>query len=174
MNGESSLPPRAPEPGRTGGSGRADDHGDAVDTCSEAETRALAARFAARLGAGDVVALEGPLGAGKTAFLRGLADGLGLADGERVSSPSYALIHVYALDADVRGADRLAHLDLYRLDDDESFEALGVDDLLESAVVAIEWAERIPAAIALATWRVAIADLGPEARRVTIRRTSRG
>lgn len=145
-----------------------------VETHSEAETRALAKRFSARLGAGDVVALEGPLGAGKTAFLRGLADGLVLAEGERVSSPSYALIHVYALDDEVRGADRLAHLDLYRLDDDESFAALGVDDLLESAVVAIEWAERIPTAMSLATWRVQLDDLGPEARRVTLRRTSRG
>ena len=145
-----------------------------VDTHSEADTRALAKRFSARLRAGDVVALEGPLGAGKTAFLRGLADGLELADGERVASPSYALIHVYALDDEVRGADRLAHLDLYRLDDAESFEALGVDGLLESAIVAIEWAERIPSAMALASWRVQIDDLGPEARRITLRRTSRG
>lgn len=101
---------------------------------SEAETVAIGRAFASDLRAGDVVLLSGPLGAGKTAFVRGLAEGLG-CDLEGVSSPTFTIVQEYA------GPIRLQHVDLYRLSPAE-VDDLGLDDLLEGAVMAIEWPDR--------------------------------
>jgi tRNA threonylcarbamoyladenosine biosynthesis protein TsaE len=103
---------------------------------SETETTALGRRLGTALGPGDVVLLEGPLGAGKTAFVRGLAEGLGCAPGD-VSSPTFTIVQEYT------GRTTLQHVDLYRLRPDE-VEELGLDELGEGAVVAVEWAERWP------------------------------
>ena len=106
-----------------------------VLTNSEEETESAGERLAQSLTAGDVVLLYGDLGAGKTAFVRGLARGLGAAADE-VSSPTFALIQEYS------GRARLYHVDLYRLDSSEA-DDLGLDDLVcGDGVVAIEWAER--------------------------------
>lgn len=142
-------------------------------TTGEHETRAVARELAAVLGEGDVVALVGPLGAGKTAFVRGLAEGLGLAEDERVASPSYTLVNEYALAAEVRGAARLVHLDLYRLggaDADEALEALGFSELGPRAIVVVEWPEHAPDALRAATWRVDLEDVGGDRRVVRIER----
>lgn len=147
-----------------------------VVAASEDETRVIAAGLADRLGAGDIVALIGPLGAGKTVFVRGLADRLGLAPGERVSSPSYTLVNDYLLAEPVRGAERLVHLDLYRLAGDDALEALGFAELDDSAIVVIEWPEHAPDALAAATVRVQIGEArerGTDARVVTIDRLKR-
>ena len=138
------------------------------ETRSEEETRALAAEVATMLGAGDVVALMGPLGAGKTAFVRGLAAALGLAEGERVSSPSYALVNHYALAEEVRGALELVHLDLYRIEGDDALEAIGFDELGHEAIVVIEWPEHAPHAVAVATVTLRFEDIGPDTRRIEI------
>jgi tRNA threonylcarbamoyladenosine biosynthesis protein TsaE len=115
---------------------RSDPNGPrAVVTASEEETAAVAERLARRLRPGDVVLLYGELGAGKTAFVRGLARGLGAADSE-VSSPTFTIIQEYA------GRVPLYHVDLYRLEPAE-VEDLGLDELVSSdGIVAIEWAER--------------------------------
>jgi tRNA threonylcarbamoyladenosine biosynthesis protein TsaE len=106
-------------------------------THSEEETQELARGLAATLKAGDVVLLSGNLGAGKTAFARGLAAGLGIDPGE-VSSPTFTVIHEYR-----GGRLTLYHVDLYRLDrtatTDLGLEEMGVAD----GVVAIEWPERL-------------------------------
>jgi tRNA threonylcarbamoyladenosine biosynthesis protein TsaE len=106
-------------------------------TDDEQGTEALGERMAGTLRAGDVVLLSGPLGAGKTAFVRGLARGLGLGAAE-VSSPTFTLIHEYR-----GGRLTLFHVDLYRLTsasaDDLGLQELGVDD----GVLAIEWPERL-------------------------------
>jgi tRNA threonylcarbamoyladenosine biosynthesis protein TsaE len=102
---------------------------------SEEETAAVARALAARLHAGDVVLLSGELGAGKTAFVRGLAEGIGV-DPEHISSPTFTLIHEY------RGADlTLYHADLYRLDR-ASAEDLGLEETTDG-ILAIEWPERL-------------------------------
>jgi tRNA threonylcarbamoyladenosine biosynthesis protein TsaE len=103
-------------------------------TQSDAETEAVGEALAGRLGPGDVVFLEGPLGAGKTTFVRGLARGLG-CDLEAVSSPTFTIVQEYA------GRVPLQHVDLYRLSSVET-DDLALDDLMEGAVMAIEWAER--------------------------------
>lgn len=106
-------------------------------TRSELETAAVARELAGRLEAGSVVLLSGNLGAGKTAFVRGLAEGLGI-DPEEVSSPTFTLIHEYR-----GGRLTLYHADLYRLEraatDDLGLEELGVRD----GVLAIEWPDRL-------------------------------
>lgn len=130
-------------------------------TRSEDETHAVARVLAARLAAGDVVLLSGTLGAGKTAFVRGMAAGLGIDPGE-VSSPTFTLIHEYR-----GGRLILYHADLYRLDgaatDDLGLEEMGAAD----GVLAVEWPERLahdmPAAIP-----VTIEITGDTDRRITI------
>jgi tRNA threonylcarbamoyladenosine biosynthesis protein TsaE len=132
-----------------------------VTTSTEDETAGVGERLAATLGAGDVVLLYGELGAGKTAFVRGLARGLGAAPDE-VSSPTFTLVQEY------RGRLVLYHVDLYRLEPRE-VDDLGLEELVSSdGVVAIEWAER---------WQgrpddvleVKIEEAGEDTRRISIR-----
>ena len=135
-----------------------------IVTASEEETSTAGTRLASALKAGDVVLLYGDLGAGKTAFVRGLAGGLG-ADPDDVSSPTFTIVQEYA------GRVTLFHVDLYRLDEKE-VDDLGLDELvLGDGIVAVEWAER---------WRgrpddvieVRIEDAGEDRRRVRISRQS--
>jgi len=133
-------------------------------THSEGETAALGRRLAHGLNRGDVVLLNGPLGAGKTAFARGLAEGLG-GDADDVSSPTFAIVQEY------RGKIRLQHVDLYRLSPAE-VDDLGLDDLLEDAVMAVEWPDRWSSPPAHASV-VKIEPLDGERRKVTIRYSTR-
>lgn len=106
-----------------------------VVTASEEDTAAVGERLAARLDRGDVVLLSGELGSGKTAFVRGLARGLGARESD-VSSPTFTIIQEYP------GRLMLYHVDLYRLDPRE-VDDLGLEELVAGdGVVAIEWAER--------------------------------
>jgi len=104
---------------------------------SEDETQSIAGELAARLKPGDVVLLSGNLGAGKTAFVRGVAAGLGIPP-EDVSSPTFTIVHEYR-----GGRVTLYHVDLYRLEktatDDLGLEEMGVKD----GVLAIEWPDRL-------------------------------
>jgi tRNA threonylcarbamoyladenosine biosynthesis protein TsaE len=106
-----------------------------IVTKTEEQTAAAGERLAATLRAGDVVLLYGELGAGKTAFVRGLARGLGAPEAE-VSSPTFTIVQEYT------GRLTLYHVDLYRLEPRE-VDDLGLEELVSSdGVVAIEWAER--------------------------------
>lgn len=129
-------------------------------THSEAETTALGCALAARLRAGDVVLLAGPLGAGKTAFVRGLAEGLG-AFPDDVASPTFAIVHEYA-----GTTVMLRHVDLYRLAPAEA-DDLGLDEMSTGAVMAVEWPDRWRDAPADAV-RVRIESSGGDDRRVEI------
>jgi tRNA threonylcarbamoyladenosine biosynthesis protein TsaE len=131
-------------------------------THSEGETAAVGRDIGRRLRAGNVVLLEGPLGAGKTAFARGLAEGLG-CDGEDVSSPTFTIVQEY------RGRLRLQHVDLYRLGSEE-VDDLALEDLLEGSVMAVEWPDRWRRAPADAM-RVRIEMLDGTRRRITITST---
>jgi tRNA threonylcarbamoyladenosine biosynthesis protein TsaE len=138
---------------------------ETVETSSEAETSAAGEHFAASLTPGAVILLTGELGAGKTAFVRGLALGLG-ASPDEVSSPTFTLIQEYR-----GGRHTLHHVDLYRLKAIEIAD-LGLDELISGAdVVAIEWAERWPGRPADAI-DVTIAEAGEDRRRIEIRRYS--
>jgi tRNA threonylcarbamoyladenosine biosynthesis protein TsaE len=103
-------------------------------------TEACGAALAPMLRAGDVVALFGPLGAGKTTFTRGLLRGLG-HDGD-VASPTFPIVQAYA-PPDTRIP--LWHVDLYRIEDPAELEEIGLDEAHSEAAMVIEWAERLPA-----------------------------
>ena len=107
-------------------------------TRSEAETVAAGRELAASLAAGSTVLLIGDLGAGKTAFVRGLAEGLGVPSDE-VSSPTFTLVQEYR-----GGRLPLYHVDLYRLNDPREIEDLGLDEIAGEGILAIEWAEKLP------------------------------
>ena len=120
---------------------------------SEEETAAVARQLAAQLAAGAVLLLSGDLGAGKTAFVRGLAQGLGV-DPEEVSSPTFTLVHEYR-----GGRLTLFHADLYRLDRADT-EDLGLQDAdVAAGVLAVEWPERLGRPLTGAT-RVSIEIAG--------------
>lgn len=130
-----------------------------VVTRSEADTADVARRLAADLDRGSVVILEGELGAGKTAFVRGLAEGLGV-DPDEVSSPTFTLVQEYA------GRVPLFHVDLYRLRDAE-VEDLGLEELATQGVMAIEWGEKWGRPAGRPVY-VRLEDAGGTERRITI------
>jgi tRNA threonylcarbamoyladenosine biosynthesis protein TsaE len=131
-----------------------------IVTHSEEETSAAGEDLGRRLSPGDVVLLYGDLGAGKTAFVRGLARGLG-ASPDAVSSPTFTLVQEY------RGRVTLYHVDLYRLQPIEVGD-LGLDELIDSdAIVAVEWAERWSDAPERA-WIVQITHAGEDVREISI------
>jgi len=118
-------------------------------SATEEETRRLGASLARRLAPGDVVLVEGELGAGKTEFVKGIAAGLGL-DPADVSSPSFALVHEYG---PAGKAPILVHGDLYRVFAGASIEDLGLDER-ESSILAVEWPR--PPLTERRAWRVAL------------------
>lgn len=136
-------------------------------TVGEAETRAVAETLAGTLVPGDLVLLHGDLGAGKTVFVKGLAQGLGLDPGA-VTSPTFTLVHEY-----LGGRLPLIHLDLYRLGSTD-LDDVGLDpDLAARGVVVVEWAERLTRRPA-ASLVVRIGDLGAEAREILVSPIARG
>jgi tRNA threonylcarbamoyladenosine biosynthesis protein TsaE len=137
----------------------------ALTTQSEDETAAAGRELAASLSAGDVVLLFGDLGAGKTAFVRGLAEGLGVSRDE-VSSPTFTLIQEYR-----GGRLPLFHVDLYRIEDPREFDELGLDEIAEDGVLAIEWADKLDGDARWAAVRsivVRLAHSGGDERDITI------
>jgi tRNA threonylcarbamoyladenosine biosynthesis protein TsaE len=130
-----------------------------VLSSGEEDTISAGRELGSTLRSGDVVLLEGTLGAGKTAFVRGMAEGLG-CESEAVSSPTFTIVQEYS------GRIRLQHVDLYRLSPRET-DDLALDDLREDAVMAIEWPDR---------WRdapdqavvVTIVTTGDSTRRLSI------
>lgn len=130
-------------------------------TESEAATRTLARSLAARLRPGDIVLLHGDLGAGKTVFVKGLAEGLGV-DPDEVTSPTFTLVQEYA-----GGRLPLVHLDLYRLDRTE-LDDVGLDpDVAARGVVVVEWAGRLTHR-PTGSIDVRIEDGGGDVRRVSV------
>jgi tRNA threonylcarbamoyladenosine biosynthesis protein TsaE len=116
-------------------------------TVSEEETIALGERLAAQLPRRAVVLLTGNLGAGKTTLAKGIVKGLGAAEPEEVSSPTFTLIHEYPVADSKAGGKRpkVFHVDLYRIDRLREAAALGLEELFEKeAVVLVEWGERFP------------------------------
>ena len=112
-----------------------------ITTHSADETQALGQKLASRLAPGDVIAYFGDLGAGKTAFTRGLAQGLGITD--PVTSPTYTIVNEY-----LSGRIPLFHFDMYRLGgEDELFDIGWEDYLTRGGVCAVEWSEQVSGAL---------------------------
>ncbi|MCL2838816.1 MAG: tRNA (adenosine(37)-N6)-threonylcarbamoyltransferase complex ATPase subunit type 1 TsaE [Oscillospiraceae bacterium] len=131
---------------------------------SEQDTYKIAAEFAKTLKSGDVVALFGDLGAGKTAFVRGVADALG-AGADKVSSPTFTLVNEY--DGDLK----IFHFDVYRLENARLSEFDWMDEYLFSdEVCLIEWAEYILPILPKSYIRVEIERISENERKITMRR----
>ena len=132
-----------------------------ADTASALETLALGRQLAGGLRAGDVLALSGEVGAGKTHLVKGIASGLGV-DPETVTSPTFGLIQLY--DA---GAVPLVHIDLYRLEHVSELDGIGFDEALdERAISLVEWPELAADRLPPETIGLRLTHLGGERRRV--------
>ena len=130
-------------------------------TNSPAETEAVGAAWGKILQPGTVIAYRGDLGAGKTAFTRGLAKGLGCTD--MVTSPTYTIVNEY-----LNGRMPLFHFDMYRLGSSDDLWDIGWEDYLErGGVCAVEWSERVEDALEDAI-NITIEKTGEESRRITI------
>lgn len=111
--------------------------GQVLRLADENDTRSLAQSLAACLRVGQVIALDGQLGAGKTTFVRHLAQALG-GDAGLVASPTYTLLNAY------EAQPQLLHVDAYRLQDVHDLDGLGFFELLDESVACVEWASRLP------------------------------
>ena len=134
-----------------------------VYSLSESETYELGRTLGQQVAGGELVLLEGPLGIGKTVFVRGLAAGLGIPP-EEVSSPSFTLVQEYA---GRRG--RMVHVDLYRIEAVDDLSTLGLEELMGGgAVVVVEWGERLPLPYRRGALTVRFHDLGDASRRIEL------
>ncbi len=132
------------------------------ETASAGETEALGEVLGRRVHAGTVVALFGDLAAGKTAFIRGLARGIGISDS--VTSPTFAIVHEYR-----EGKLPLFHFDMYRLRSSEELYDIGWEDYLKAGgVCAVEWSENVADALPGDCVRVEITVTGDKTRRIEI------
>jgi len=133
-----------------------------VSTSPE-ETAAAGERLGARLGAGDVVALVGELGAGKTCFIQGLVRGLGVTT--HATSPTFVLINQY------RGRVPVYHVDAYRTESLAELQDLGLPELFAGdGVTVVEWADKLLPLLPPGTIEVVIAGVGDEPRKIAIHR----
>ncbi|MBN2577075.1 MAG: tRNA (adenosine(37)-N6)-threonylcarbamoyltransferase complex ATPase subunit type 1 TsaE [Deltaproteobacteria bacterium] len=121
-----------------------------IRLASAEETRRLAAHLGGHVQVGDVIALTGTLGAGKTTFVQGLALGLGVPAGRHVASPSFALVNEHP------GRIDLVHIDFYRIRSPAELPELGLEEAYDRAATAIEWAERFPEWLPEDTLRVTL------------------
>ena len=128
-------------------------------TSSPEETEALGEKIASGLHGGEVLALFGGMGMGKTVFTRGLARGLGVREG--VSSPTFALVHEY------RGRLRICHYDMYRVASWDDLASTGFfDDLISGALLVVEWSENIENALPENAVRITLRRGGTENERI--------
>src|SRR5215468_8629155 len=134
-----------------------------LDLPDLAATEALGRRLGSLLFPGAVVALVGPLGAGKTHLTRAVAEGLGLADGRAVSSPTFVLIQEY------RARLPVYHFDAYRLRGEGEFFDLGAHEYLDGdGVCLVEWADRVPGCLPAEHLRITLTVTGESSRRALL------
>jgi tRNA threonylcarbamoyladenosine biosynthesis protein TsaE len=134
-----------------------------IITYEPEQTRVLGLQFGEALKSGMVLSLEGDLGAGKTLFVKGLAEGLSVPESIYVTSPSYAIIHEYP------GRLPLFHADLYRIEDSADLDDLGLFEIMDGdKVVAIEWAERIRNALPPEGMTIRFEMLNDEVRKISM------
>lgn len=132
---------------------------------SREETIEIGAKFAKKLKAGDLVALIGELGSGKTVFTKGIAKGLGVKDVRYVNSPSFVIIKEY------KGKIPLYHFDLYRLDKAGMLDSLSYDEYFYgNGVTVVEWADRIREFLPPKYWEARLSVAGENERKIEVRK----
>lgn len=125
-------------------------------------TEALAAQLGATLLGQECISLHGDLGAGKTAFTRGLVDGVEPGEGDFVASPTYGVCHVYET------LPAIHHYDLYRLEGEDDLESVGFYDSIGEAIVVIEWPEKVPSVLSRTDLRVHLQRISEDERSIEI------
>jgi tRNA threonylcarbamoyladenosine biosynthesis protein TsaE len=134
-----------------------------IVTASAEETTAGGRDFARRLSAPVLLLMSGDLGSGKTTLAKGNVAGLGAADEEDVTSPTFTLVHVYGK------AKKVYHADLYRIESFHDFETLGLEDMFVTPAIAIlEWSERFPLISPWPQIQIRLEHLGQDRRRITV------
>lgn len=134
-----------------------------LDTATAEQTIALGRRFGKKLWPGSVIALVGPLGGGKTTFVKGLAQGLGFRDADEVTSPTFVVLHQY------QGRYPIFHLDLYRLEGLADVEEIGWDDFVsQGGVVVVEWARKVGGYLPKEYLEIGFELTGDSGRRITL------
>ncbi len=141
------------------------------------ETQELARKFAKELRSGDVVALYGDLGGGKTTFVQGLAEGLGIE--KRIISPTFIIVRKYDFKRKMQNAKCKAtaqnfksfyHIDLYRIESERYLEGLGIEEIINDPknIVVIEWAEKLRNTLPKKRWDIKFEYLDEDKRKITI------
>jgi tRNA threonylcarbamoyladenosine biosynthesis protein TsaE len=134
-----------------------------IITNTAEETTSWGREFAKRLHAPTLVLLTGDLGSGKTTLTKGIVSGLGAANEDDVTSPTFTLVHVYGK------AAKVYHADLYRIENFHDFETLGLEDMFSTPAIAIlEWSEHFPLLSPWPQLRVRLEHLGGDSRRITV------
>ena len=135
-----------------------------VVTHSAEETKQWGREFAKRLSPPVLLLLTGELGTGKTTLTKGIVAGLGAANEEEVTSPTFTLVHVYGLDA-----HKVYHGDLYRIESFHDFETFGLEDVFaQPAVVILEWSEKVPLKSPWPKFCLRLEHLGGDLRRISV------
>jgi tRNA threonylcarbamoyladenosine biosynthesis protein TsaE len=143
--------------------GRFNSVAEEIVTRSSEETTAWGREFAKRLAAPVLILLTGDLGSGKTTLTKGIVAGLGAANEDEVTSPTFTLVHVYGK------AAKVYHADLYRIESFHDFETLGLEDVFaKPAVVILEWSERFPLQSPWPQVRIRLEHQGGDSRRISI------
>ena len=139
-----------------------------VITNSLQETQAFAEKFAEELKPGDIIALSGELGAGKTTVVQGFAKGLGITN--RIISPTFIIARSYEIKNPNKKLEKFYHIDLYRINSEKDLEGLGMKEILseKDAVVVIEWPERLGSFMPEKRWEIKIESLGENERKINI------
>ncbi len=132
-------------------------------------TRQAGLRLGASLTCGDVVALVGPLGSGKTTLTRAVAEGAGVEDLRQVNSPTFVIVNEYM----TRTGLRIHHIDAYRLRDGADLEALGFEEMPETGAVILEWADRVEAVLPPDRLTLTLRPTGSTSRRLTLQSNGR-
>jgi tRNA threonylcarbamoyladenosine biosynthesis protein TsaE len=136
---------------------------EVIITHSAEETTRWGREFAARFKAPLVVLLSGDLGSGKTTLAKGIVAGLGAAQEDEVTSPTFTLVHVYGK------AAKVYHADLYRIESFHDFETLGLEDIFaQPGIVIIEWSEKFPLKSPWPRVRVRLEHAGGDSRRIAV------
>ncbi len=141
-------------------------------THSSAETIEAGRKLTALLTPPKFLILRGDLGAGKTTLVKGIAEALGAAEADEVTSPTFTLIHEYEGTRTVDGKTtpvRLYHLDLYRIDSERQLESLGLDDLqTDDSIVLVEWGEKFPSVVRRSQGEIVMESLDGDTRHITL------
>lgn len=142
-----------------------------VETHSTEETIALGKEIGAALKAPMLILLTGELGAGKTTLTKGIASGAGAAREEEVTSPTFTLIHKYIGDPKSERNVAVYHIDLYRVEDRQGLESLGLEDIFnEAAIVIVEWPDRLKPPANWPVIDIKLEHVSEEVRRIAVER----